>query len=101
MLVMALLVSSNLFLCLGALAHHKGLITKHDLSGVAALATVPSIVAFCLDGITHMASFFSALGAVNAWIWWNGGGGDGTRRRLKSWAGRFQGVRRTAPQGAS
>lgn len=100
MLVMALLVSSNLLLCLGALTYHKGLIAKRDLLGVAALATVPSIVAFCLDGITYMASAFAALGAVNAWIWWHGGGGDDTKRRLKSWARRFQGVRRTAPSRA-
>lgn len=32
-----------------------------------------------------------------AWAWWHSGGGDGTRRRLKAWARRFRGVRRTAP----
>lgn len=32
-----------------------------------------------------------------AWLWWKGGGGDGTRRRLRSLARVFRGVRRTAP----
>lgn len=35
--------------------------------------------------------------ALFVWMWWHNGGGDDTKRRLKSWAGRFQGVRRTAP----
>ena len=39
--------------------------------------------------------------ALFVWLWWNSGGGDDTKRRLKRWARRFQGVRRTAPQGAS
>ncbi|MDX3531185.1 hypothetical protein P1P75_33475 [Streptomyces sp. ID05-39B] len=30
---------------------------------------------------------------------WHGGGGDDMKRRLKRCARRFQGVRRTAPQG--
>ncbi|MET8681982.1 hypothetical protein ABZW18_31500 [Streptomyces sp. NPDC004647] len=39
-------------------------------------------------------------GAVCAWcayLWWHGGGGDGTRRRLRTWRSRFHAVRRTAP----
>lgn len=35
----------------------------------------------------------AALGAV----WWHGGGGDGTRRRLRALRRLFRGVRRTAP----
>lgn len=77
-----------------------GRITMHQTSGIAALGTIPASVAACLDGITSVAAMFAALGAVNAWIWWQSGGGDGTRRRLKSWVRRFHGVRRTAPQGA-
>lgn len=34
------------------------------------------------------------------WIWWNGGGGDDTKRRLRKLAEKFEGVRRTAPQAA-
>lgn len=45
--------------------------------------------------------YLSIAGAAGfAWMWWNSGGGDDTKRRLKSWARRFQGVRRTAPAGA-
>lgn len=56
---------------------------------------------FCAVQDWHVASSIGAAStALSAWSWWHGGGGDGTRRRLKSWARRFQGVRRTAPQGA-
>lgn len=44
-----------------------------------------------------LASFHAAVGALAAWLWRKGGGGDGTRRRLKRWVRRFEGVRRTAP----
>lgn len=39
----------------------------------------------------------SALCAYAAWRWWHSGGGDGAKRRLKAWARKFTGVRRTAP----
>lgn len=38
------------------------------------------------------------LGAGFAVHWWHGGGGDGTRRRLRRAAEMFRPVRRTAPQ---
>lgn len=44
-------------------------------------------------GSAYICAVFTAVGA---WKWWNSGGGDGTRRRLRSWASRFQGTRRTA-----
>lgn len=55
---------------------------------------------FVLGGKPGWACWCAGVTALCAWQWWNNGGGDGTRRRLKSWARRFQGVRRTAPQGA-
>jgi len=96
----ALLIASNVLAYVGLWAVFTGRLARNHLSGVGAVASIPAVVASCLEGITSVASAFAALGAVNAWIWWHGGGGDGTRRRLKSWASRFRGVRRTAPQGA-
>ncbi|CQR59235.1 hypothetical protein [Streptomyces leeuwenhoekii] len=93
----ALLISSNFIVWPALLAAMFGRITRTQSSGIVAIGCIPSIVAFVLDGTTSSASVFAALGAINAWIWWQGGGGDGTRRRLKSWGRRFQGVRRTAP----
>jgi hypothetical protein len=49
------------------------------------------------DGRPVYAAVNAAALAWALWLWWNGGGGDGTRRRLRRLAGRFQGVRRTAP----
>lgn len=43
------------------------------------------------------ASILAGLTALQLWLWWNSGGGDGTRRRLRKWARQFQGTRRTAP----
>jgi hypothetical protein len=47
------------------------------------------------------------LGAANAvvcgyllWLWWNHGGSDGTRRRLRRLRARFRAVRRGAPVSA-
>lgn len=39
----------------------------------------------------------TGLCALDLYRWWHGGGGDGTRRRLRRLAGHFRGVRRTAP----
>lgn len=50
----------------------------------------------------HQVMYMNVAGAAwFGWLWWHSGGGDGTRRRLKSWAGRFQGIRRTAPSAAA
>jgi hypothetical protein len=97
---LVLVTSSSVIIWSAVLAGLFGRLTRPQVSGIVALGCIPSIVAFVLDGATVVASVFAALGAINAWGWWNGGGGDGTRRRLRKWARRFQGVRRTAPQGA-
>jgi hypothetical protein len=39
----------------------------------------------------------AAFGAYWAWVWWNAGGGDDTKRRLRKLARKFTPVRRTAP----
>ncbi|MFJ7023186.1 hypothetical protein ACIQUW_32970 [Streptomyces sp. NPDC101117] len=65
----------------------------------AVSSTVLGVVGAFL-GWTVAVYIAAAAAALSAWSWWNGGGGDDTKRRLKSWARRFQGVRRSAPQGA-
>lgn len=49
----------------------------------------------------------SPWGVINAaacafylWLWWNAGGGDDTKRRLRKLGRAFTGVRRTAPAAA-
>ena len=97
---LAFLTVGNIIVWSALLACFLGRLSRPQCSGIVALGCIPFVVGFALDGATSVASAFAALGAINAWGWWHGGGGDGTRRRLKSWARRFQGVRRTAPQGA-
>ena len=77
-----------------------GRITAVQYSGVMAILSAASTVVCAVAGWTGAGSFSAAATALHTWNWWHGGGGDGTKRRLRSWARRFQGVRRTAPQGA-
>lgn len=52
------------------------------------------------DDLFHAVLDAGAL-AWCLWLWWNDGGGDGTRRRLRHWVRTFQGTRRTAPAGGT
>lgn len=61
-------------------------------------------VCFLTGAITMGSDLIAGIAAgslaLMLWFWWNSGGGDGTKRRLKRWARRFEGVRRTAPAAA-
>ncbi|MDI9836230.1 hypothetical protein [Streptomyces sp. KAU_LT] len=59
------------------------------------------LVGAVAEGLRFLAAADAAVLALSLWSWWNNGGGDGTRRRLRQWARRFQGVRRTAPASAT
>jgi hypothetical protein len=67
------------------------------VNGWLAIANGSNAAFNALNGDRAMACFASAVCAYAAWMWWKFGGGDGTKRRLKSWARKFRGVRRTAP----
>lgn len=77
-----------------------GRISKTQFYGWACIANVFFTTGVALSGARFMAPFNVAVASWCAWVWWRDGGGDGTRRRLKEWASRFQGVRRTAPSHA-
>lgn len=78
-----------------------GRITTRQYAGWMAISYVAGGVLCAVNGWTSVLYLFAGGTALFVWLWWHSGGGDGTKRRLKSWAGRFQGTRRTAPQGAS
>jgi hypothetical protein len=65
--------------------------------GIFAVATGLNGVEAVMSGATVRASLMAACCAFGAWQWWNGGGGDGTKRRLRALGRAFRGVRRTAP----
>lgn len=73
-------------------------VTFHALSavGFGALAVISIGEGYYLAAWIH-----AALTAWHAHFWWHGGGGDGTKRRLRSLGRRFAPVRRTAPVGAA
>ena len=77
-----------------------GRITTRRYAGVMAVAYTVAGAVCAAVGWDSNAYLIAAFTAVFVWVWWNNGGGDGTWRRLKSWAARFQGVRRTAPSHA-
>ncbi len=71
-------------------------------AGVFAVANAVAIVIGVRKGEHFGAGLNGAVCVWCAWAWWHGGGGDGTRRRLRSLGRAFRGVRRTAPSaGAS
>lgn len=66
--------------------------------GVMAVSNGASVVSEIMHGGEHlMLSFNGSVAMACLWFWWRGGGGDGTRRRLRALRGAFRGVRRTAP----
>lgn len=72
----------------------------HTRSGVLALADA-SYTVHCIHEGHLLGAVMGSIGtAWMAYQWWTGGGGDGTRRRLRHLRRRFTGVRRTAPQAA-
>ncbi|MFD8901275.1 hypothetical protein [Streptomyces ardesiacus] len=77
-----------------------GLVSPSHYWGIMTLVQIPQFTLGFLTGNTVAASISAGAAACFAWMWWNGGGGDGTKRRVRKWARRFRGVRRTAPAGA-
>jgi hypothetical protein len=76
-------------------------ITSKQYNGWAAVLTAGGGAFSAVNGWTFYVYLHAGIAAWCAWMWWNSGGGDDTKRRLKRWASRFHGVRRTAPAGAS
>lgn len=75
---------------------------QYQASGVMAIGSALLSIGGSLGGsLPVINAFNAACAAFHAWCWWNGGGGDGTGRRLREVADRFRPVRRTAPQGAA
>lgn len=94
-----ILVSAALaiFLCaLAALLTHR--IKTKTYNGATAIANGMCTLSNALDGERGAASLSAGCTALCAYLWWRDGGGDGTRRRLRSLRRKFSGVRRTAPQ---
>lgn len=75
-------------------------ITQKQYTGWMAVLYVFAAVLCAVNGWRDVLYLNVGGAALFAWLWWHSGGGDGPRRRFKSWARRFQAVRRTAPAGA-
>jgi hypothetical protein len=77
-----------------------GWISVTTTYGLLAVSQIAVCVAGFVTGNTVAVSISGAAAGYLAWQWWNGGGGDKTKRRIRQFAGQFNGVRRTAPVGS-
>jgi hypothetical protein len=76
-----------------------GWISVTTTYGLLALSQIAVCIGGFVTGNTIAASISGAAAGYLAWRWWDGGGSNGTRRRLGKFVNRFRGVRRTAPAG--
>lgn len=100
MLTNSLICTYVLLLTLLQFLELTGRITAKRYNGWMVVMNTGSGVLCLINHWNTVLYLNAAATAWHAWLWWNSGGGDGTKRRLKKWAGRFQGVRRTAPSNA-
>ncbi|MEV8124814.1 hypothetical protein AB0P07_11975 [Streptomyces sp. NPDC085944] len=96
---LALAAVGALLIGTAVIAFATGRIQRRQLWAGLALGNVSYLIANVLDGHTITAGFSAGGVALCVWMWWISG--DGTRRRLRDLARRFQGVRRTAPAGGT
>lgn len=69
----------------------------YRVHGLFAVAYFLSAAQDMQDGSTWMACCSASAGALFAWLWWHGGGGNDTKRKLRKARAKFVPTRRTAP----
>lgn len=94
---------ANVFLTTGLAAVAVGWLhifrgsERRRIYGWFAVANGLMVVSDALSGDRVAGGVAAGFCAYSAWLWWRSGGGTGIKRRIRSWARRFRGVRRTAP----
>ncbi|MER0443080.1 hypothetical protein ABR738_00565 [Streptomyces sp. Edi4] len=74
-----------------------GRLAGYRASGLLAVSSILGAAHSVRSHHTVNACLFAVQAAVLAWAWWNGGGGDDSRRGLRRLRHLFTPVRRTAP----
>lgn len=97
---MALTVIGSALVVCGLIGAFSGRLRRYQCDGLYALSFVPFEIYSVRTGNRFWIVVDAVGFAVFAYRWWTGGGGDGTRRRLRSLRPRFTPSRRTAPQSA-
>jgi hypothetical protein len=100
MLTTTLIIAYAVLIALNNLLWLSGRISHKTATGWMAVLATGAGIGSAIAGWTSNVYLHAVGAAWMAWLWWHGGGGDDTKRRLKSWGRRFEGVRRTAPAGA-
>lgn len=98
---LALAAAGCSLLAVSLAAYATGRISQHALNGLLTVCNSLNLASAVLRNDRITGGIVAGALALSAWLWWHGGGGDGTKRRLRSWGRKFTGVRRTAPAGAS
>jgi hypothetical protein len=98
-LAIGLIISGLLLIAVSAL--YTGRSSKGTALGLIACGTGCMTVASAMMDNLLGGVLNAGVTAFALYHWWNNGGGDGTRRRVRRWARTFQGVRRTAPVGGT
>lgn len=96
MLVPVLSGASVLVACCSLAVLRTHGLPRHQFYGLMSISNVLVMLSQILGSSTS-ATVSAGFVALTGWLWWMGGGGDDTKRRLRLCAGRFQGIRRTAP----
>lgn len=97
MIGLAFTIAAGFLLGGAIVARANGYISLRTFYALVATSELTATIR--TDRITG--SINAAAFAITAWLWWHDGGGDDTKRRLRGWARKFRGVRRTAPAGGA
>jgi hypothetical protein len=100
-LAVALCVAGGFTIGASLAARLAGHLAHRPFMACCALTNALNLIACVIADQTGAAGFLAGALALSLWSWWNAGGGDGTKRRLRSWGRKFRGVRRTAPVGSA
>ncbi|MEU8682923.1 hypothetical protein [Streptomyces sp. NPDC048611] len=97
----ALLIGSGFTLfALALIGQLFAALEPYEADGVRAIGCLLLGLSAAPSGDPVAVAIDASLFAYSVYRWWTGGGGDGTKRRLRSAWQAFVPVRRTAPQGA-
>lgn len=97
MISLAILLAACLSLVGTVVARARGIISSRTFYALVASTNCVGLIVSVAVHNQITASINAASTAIAAYMWWRDGGGDDTKRRLRRWARKFHGVRRTAP----
>jgi hypothetical protein len=93
----AFTMAAAVILAAAVVARMNGRIGNRALYALVGVSQFINLVNAAVHSSPVAGSINAAGFALSVWLWWRDGGGDDTKRRLRRWARKCEGVRRTAP----